>query len=54
MTFWFGMALFVPWQFIVYVCIYRAIKNQPDDELENSWLIDPQQVTADALPEASR
>ncbi|OLP04335.1 hypothetical protein BVU76_01365 [Mycolicibacterium porcinum] len=54
MTFWFGMALFAPWQFIVYVCIYRAIKNQPDDELENSWLIDPQQVTADALPEASR
>jgi hypothetical protein len=25
---------------IVYVCIYRAIKNQPDDELENAWVED--------------
>lgn len=38
MTFWFAMVLYVSWQIIVYVCIYRAIKNQPDDELENAWL----------------
>jgi hypothetical protein len=38
MTFWFAMVLYVSWQMIVYVCIYRAIKNQPDDELENAWL----------------
>ena len=34
MTFWFAMALFVSWQFIVYACIHRSIKNQPEDELE--------------------
>jgi hypothetical protein len=45
MTFWLAMALYVPWQIIVYLCIYRAIKNQPDDELENAWL--------DQLPKAS-
>jgi hypothetical protein len=33
MTFWFAMALYVPWQIIVYLCIFRAIKNQPEDEL---------------------
>lgn len=38
MTFWFAMVLYVSWQFIVYICIYRAIKNQPEDELENAWL----------------
>ena len=38
MTFWFAMVLYVSWQIIVYVCIFRAIKNQPDDELENAWL----------------
>ncbi|MBI3228114.1 MAG: hypothetical protein HYZ39_24000 [Mycolicibacterium cosmeticum] len=38
LTFWFAMVLYVSWQIIVYVCIYRAIKNQPDDELENAWL----------------
>ncbi len=38
MTFWFAMVLYVPWQVIVYVCIYRAIKEQPDDELESAWL----------------
>ena len=38
MTFWFAMALYVSWQFIVYVCIYRAIKNQPEDELDNARL----------------
>ena len=36
MTFWFAMVLYVSWQIIVYVCIYRAIKNQPDHELENA------------------
>ena len=38
MTFWFAIALFVSWQIIVYVCIFRSIRNQPDDELENAWL----------------
>lgn len=38
MTFWFAMALYVSWQMIVYACIFRAIKNQPDEELENAWL----------------
>jgi hypothetical protein len=38
MTFWLAMMLFVSWQVIVYVCIFRAIKNQPDDELEHAWL----------------
>ena len=38
MTFWFAMVLYVSWQIIVYVCIFRAIKNQPDDDLENAWL----------------
>jgi hypothetical protein len=36
MTFWFAMVVYVPWQIIVYVCIYRSIKKQPDDELENA------------------
>ena len=40
MTFWFAMVLYVSWQIIVYVCIYRAIKNQPDDELDNARLHD--------------
>ncbi len=35
LTFWFNMVLYVPWQFIVYFCIYRAIKSQPDSELGN-------------------
>ena len=39
LTFWFAMALYVSWQMIVYVCIFRAIKNQPDDELDNAALI---------------
>lgn len=38
MTFWFAMALYVSWQIIVYVCIFRAIKNQPEDELDNAHL----------------
>src|SRR3546814_858343 len=36
MTFWLAMAIYVPWQFIVYVCIYRAIRNQPEHELDNA------------------
>ena len=36
MTFWFAMILSVTWQIIVYVCIYRAIKNQPEAELDNA------------------
>ena len=39
MTFYFAMLLYVPWQIIVYACIYRAIKNQPDDELKNIDLL---------------
>lgn len=38
MTFWFAMALYVPWQIIVYLCIFRAIKNQPEEELDNIHL----------------
>jgi hypothetical protein len=37
MTFWFAMILYVSWQFLVYICIYRAIKNQPEAELDNAW-----------------
>lgn len=36
MAFWFNMVLYVPWQFIVYFCIYRAIKSQPESELPNA------------------
>lgn len=36
LAFWFNMVIYVPWQFIVYFCIYRAIKNQPEEELFNS------------------
>lgn len=35
LAFWFNIVLYVPWQFIVYVCIYRAIQQQPDEELPN-------------------
>jgi hypothetical protein len=52
MTFWLAMALFVSWQIIVYVCIYRAIKNQPDEELENAWL-DSDSASPAPLPRAS-
>ena len=38
MAFWFNMVLYVPWQMIVYICIYRAIKNQPEHELDNARL----------------
>ena len=33
-----GDGVYVSWQIIVYVCIYRAIKNQPEEELENADL----------------
>lgn len=36
MTFWLAMAIYVPWQFIIYLCIYRAIRNQPEHELDNA------------------
>jgi hypothetical protein len=39
MAFWFNMVLYVPWQFIVYFCIYRAITNQPDNELGNAGYV---------------
>ena len=32
MTFWFAMVLYVSWQIIVYVCIFRSIRNQPAHE----------------------
>jgi hypothetical protein len=35
LAFWFDMVIYVPWQMIVYVCIYHAIRNQPDRELAN-------------------
>ena len=38
MTFWFAMVLYVSWQIIVYLCIFRAIRNQPERELENDSL----------------
>jgi heme/copper-type cytochrome/quinol oxidase subunit 3 len=45
MTFWFAMVLYVSWQIIVYVCIFRSIKNQPEAELDNA----PPEVRAAAL-----
>lgn len=36
LAFWFAMAIYVPWQFIVYVCIFRAIRDQPESELDNA------------------
>lgn len=36
LAFWFNMVIYVPWQFIVYFCVYRAIKNQPQNELDNA------------------
>lgn len=52
MTFWLAMTLYVSWQFIVYVCIYRAIKNQPDDELEHAWL-ESSSATDETRPKAT-
>lgn len=36
LAFWFNMVIYVPWQFIVYVCIYKAITKQPEHELNNA------------------
>ncbi len=36
LAFWFNMVIYVPWQIIVYVCIFRAIRNQPENELRNA------------------
>lgn len=38
MTFWFTMVLYVSWQLVVYTCIYRSIKKQPESELDNADL----------------
>lgn len=35
LAFWFNMIIYVPWQFIVYVCVFRAIRSQPEHELAN-------------------
>ncbi len=35
LAFWFDMVIYVPWQFIVYFCIYKAIRKQPEAELDN-------------------
>lgn len=35
LAFWFNMAIYVPWQIVVYVCIYKAIKDQSDCDLQN-------------------
>jgi len=36
LAFWFNMVIYVPWQFIVYVCVYKAIRKQPEDTLDNA------------------
>jgi len=33
LSFWLGTAIFVGWEFCMCVCLYRAIKSQPLDEL---------------------
>lgn len=33
LSFWLGTAIFVGWEFCLCVCLYRAIKNQPLEEL---------------------
>lgn len=45
LAFWFNMVIYVPWQFIVYFCIYKAIKNQPIAELGNAQRV-PQATCA--------
>lgn len=35
MAFWFNILIFVPWQIIIFVQIYKAIKKQPESELLN-------------------
>jgi hypothetical protein len=32
LTFWLGTLIFVAWEFLMCVCLYRAIKSQPEDE----------------------
>lgn len=36
LAFWFDMVIYVPWQFIVYFCVYQAIKKQPEETLDNA------------------
>ncbi|TGD76000.1 hypothetical protein E4634_00140 [Mangrovimicrobium sediminis] len=36
LAFYFNMVLYVPWQITIYVCIYRAIKRQPESQLRNA------------------
>jgi len=36
LAFWFNMVIYVPWQIIVYVCVYKAIKKQPEETLNNA------------------
>ncbi len=38
LAFWFDMVIYVPWQIIVYICIYQAIRRQPEHELGNDQL----------------
>jgi len=45
LAFWFDMVIYVPWQIIVYVCIYQAIKRQPEHELPNCQPV-PQAIYA--------
>lgn len=35
LAFYFNMLMYVPWQIIIFVHIYKAVKNQPEDELDN-------------------
>jgi hypothetical protein len=41
LAFWFNMVIYVPWQIIVYVCVYRAIRQQPECELRNARFASP-------------
>lgn len=35
LAFWFNMVIYVPWQFFIYLYVYKAIKKQPEHELDN-------------------
>ncbi len=37
-SFWLGTVIFVLWEFCLIVCLYKAIKRQPLDELQPAWL----------------
>lgn len=39
LAFWFNMVIYVPWQIIVYACVYRAIINQPASEQHTNPLM---------------